>query len=83
MDTIYLNDYLDNKIIKENSFRKKIDQTNWEKYSGKKVLIKGCADAPIPTWAYMIITGKLTKYAEGIYFGEPCSAIKIYKKIND
>ena len=82
MDTIYLNDYLDNKIIKENSFRKKIDQTNWEKYNGKRVLIKGCADAPIPTWAYMIITSKLVEYAEKVYFGEPCAAVKIYNKSN-
>ena len=80
MDTIYLDDYLDDKMIKENSFRKKIDQTNWEKYSNKKVLIKGCAQAPVPTWAYMNITSKLVKYAKGIYFGEPCSAVKIYKK---
>ncbi len=32
MDTIYLNDYLDNKIIKENSFRKKIARKGQEKY---------------------------------------------------
>ena len=54
MDTIYLDDYLSNKIIKEKEFRQKIEETNWEKYSDKKVLIKGCAKSPVPTWAYIL-----------------------------
>ena len=33
----------------------------------------------VPTWAYLIITANLTKYAKRIYFGEPCSAIDIFK----
>ena len=77
MDTIYLDDFFDQGIIKEKKFREKIDATNWEKYKNKKVLIKGCAKSPVPTWAYLIITAKLTCYAKNIYFGEPCSAIKI------
>jgi len=78
METIYLDDFLHNQIIKEDEFRKKIEDNNWEKYINKKVLIKGCAKSPIPTWAYLIISTKLTKYAKNIYFGEACSAIKIY-----
>ena len=78
MDTIYLDDFFDQGIIKEKLFREKIDVTSWNKYKDKKVLIKGCAKSPVPTWAYLIITAKLTSYAKSIYFGEPCSAIKIY-----
>ena len=48
--------------------------------NNKKVLIKGCAAVPIPTWAYMILTAKLTKYAKYISYGEPCSSFEIYKK---
>ena len=78
METIYLDDYLDNQTIQEKIFREKIDETNWNKYTHKKVLIKGCAQSPVPIWAYMIITTKLIKYAKSIYFGESCSAVKIY-----
>ena len=78
METIYLDDFLDQGIIKEKSFREKVDKTLWNRYKDKKVLIKGCAKSPVPTWAYLIITAKLTSYAKSIYFGEPCSAIKIY-----
>ena len=80
METIYLDDFLDNGIIKENLFRKKIDTYNWEIFKNKKVLIKGCSETPIPTWAYLIITAKLTTIASYIYYGESCSAVKIFKK---
>tara|TARA_Y100000590_G_C15344608_1_gene872755 strand:- start:469 stop:705 length:237 start_codon:yes stop_codon:yes gene_type:complete len=78
MDTIYLDDFLSEQIIKEKEFREKIKSKNWEKYSNKKVLIKGCAKSPVPTWAYLIIATELTKHAKSIYFGESCSAIKIF-----
>jgi len=78
MDTIYLDDYIEDGIIRESSFRKKIKSTNWEAYKDKKVLIKGCASIEVPIWAFMIITANLTKFATSILFGEPCSAMKIY-----
>ena len=80
MKTLYLDDFLDDGIIKENSFRKKIDLFDWKQFNNEKVLIKGCASAPIPTWAYLIIATKLTKHASDILFGEACAAVKIFKK---
>lgn len=80
MKTLYLDDFLDDGIIKENSFRKKIELFDWKQFNNNKVLIKGCASAPIPTWAYLIIATELTKYASDILFGEACAAVKIFKK---
>ena len=80
MKTLYLDDFLDDGIIKEEAFRKKIENFNWGKCENKKVLIKGCSQAAIPTWAYLIIATKLTKYASDILFGEACAAVKIFKK---
>ena len=80
MKTLYLDDFLDDGIIKENSFRKKIELFDWKQFNNDKVLIKGCASAPIPTWAYLIIATKLTEHASDILFGEACSAVKIFKK---
>ena len=78
MVTLHLDDFLDEGIIKETSFKKHVENYNWDKLSNKKVLIKGCSTVPVPTWAYLIITAKLTKHASKIYFGEKCSAIKIF-----
>ena len=80
IETIYLDDFTNNGIIIENKFRKKIDEIDWSFYKNKKVLIKGCASAPIPTWAYLIIATRLTEQASLILYGEPCSAFEIYKK---
>ena len=80
METIYLDDYTENGIIIEKEFRKKINKTDWNFYKNKKVLIKGCASVPVPTWAYLIIVAKLSHVAEMILYGEPCSAFEIFKK---
>ena len=78
MLTIQLDDFLDDGIIKEKSFKKLIKYLDWQKYKNKKVLIRGCSNAPIPTWAFLIITHRLTINNAKIYFGEKCSAIKIH-----
>ena len=77
MKELSLEDFLNKGIIQEKDFRKKIENYNWKKFSNNKVLIKGCASVPIPTWAYLIITAKLVKYADKIYYGDNRSAIKI------
>ena len=39
MKKIELDDFLTNGILKEQDFRKKISEINWESFSNKKVLI--------------------------------------------
>jgi hypothetical protein len=80
MEKISLDDFLTDGIIKEKDFREIVSLTDWSQFENKRVIIKGCSEATIPTWAYLIITANLSKYAKRIYFGEPCSAIDIYKK---
>jgi len=80
VEIIDLNDFLSGGILKEKDFKVKIETMNWEKYSDKKVLIKGCAAVPIPTWAYMMLTAKLTLFAKQVLYGELCSAYLIFNK---
>ena len=54
METIFLNDFLDDGILREKVFRQKVADVDWSQYSDKRVLIKGCSEVPIPTWAYLI-----------------------------
>ena len=82
MTTVHLDDFLDDGILKEKSFREKVKQTNWSDIKNKRVLIKGCTDVPVPTWAYLIITAHLSQTVERIYFGELRSAVKIYIRDN-
>ena len=79
MEKIELDDFLTDGILKEKDFRLKVDDLDWSIYKDKKVLIKGCTSVPVPIWSYLIITARLTGIANGIYFGEPCSAVAIHK----
>ena len=80
MDTIYLDDFLSDGLLKEDEFRRKIENLDWEQYNDKKVLIKGCTKAPVPIWSYLIIATELSQYAKSVFFGEPCSLVRIYSK---
>ena len=78
METVHLDDFLVDGILKEKPFREKVKQTDLSNFENKRVLIKGCTDVPVPTWAYLIITAQLSQTVDRIYFGELRSAVKIY-----
>ena len=80
METIHLDDFLHEGVIKEKVFREKIAQIDWTQYRGKRVLLRGCANVPVPTWAFLIITAHLAEHVDRIYFGELRSAVKIFVK---
>ena len=80
METIQLEDFLHEGVIREKKFREKVEEIDWTQYRGKRVLLRGCADVPVPTWAFLIITAHLAEYVERIYFGELRSAVKIFVK---
>ena len=80
METILLDDFIDKGIIREKSFREKINNMDFNKFANQKVIIKGCAGVTVPTWAYLIIVAQLAQVADKIYFGEPRYAVKIFNK---
>ena len=80
MKTILLDDFLDNGIIREKSFRKMVDDLDFKSYSNKKVIIKGCASVAVPTWAYLIIVARVAQVADKLYYGEPRHAVKVFDK---
>ena len=80
MKTILLDDFIDEGIIREKSFREKIKKVDFNKFVNQKVIIKGCAGVTVPTWAYLIIVAELAQVADKIYFGEPRYAVKIFNR---
>jgi hypothetical protein len=53
---------------------------NREDFEGKRVVIKGCGETPVPDAAYVAITALLRPYVKSLMYGEPCSTVPIYKK---
>lgn len=50
------------------------------KYANQPVIIKGCANKPIPQNAYVLLAQKLQAVAKSIMYGEACSSVPLYKR---
>jgi len=46
----------------------------------KRVIVKGCSNFPVPTFAYTEITNKLLPVVKSLMYGEACSNVPLYKK---
>ncbi len=57
-------------VLKEKDFREWIKTNNWEQYLQKYVAIYCSSDAIVPTWAYMLISTKLSGIAKKVVFGD-------------
>ena len=64
----------------ETAFLKQLNRLDWSAYEGKRLVIKGCSDKPVPPAAYLEITRILQPLALSIMFGEPCSTVPVFKK---
>lgn len=49
-------------------------------YENERVIIKGCSDEAISEEAYLELTMRLKPIVKSLMFGEPCSAVPVYKR---
>lgn len=49
-------------------------------YADKPIIIKGCANKPVPQNAYIMLSNKLKPLAKSIMYGEACSSVPLFKK---
>lgn len=80
MRSLDISQFAEEGIIREESFRRAVDNFDWKQYEGKRVLVQGCAPVPIPTWAYMMVVAKLAQYAESINYGEVTSPLPVFTR---
>ena len=48
-------------------------------YTDRTIIIKGCANKPIPETAYIQLISKLAPIAKSIMYGEACSTVPLFK----
>jgi len=65
-------------LFREKDFRERVNQTNWDQYANKEVLVKGCGSIPIPTWAYMLVATQASKKAKKVLYGEASRPILVF-----
>ena len=66
--------------LEQDLFHEAIMGIDAEQYRDAKLVIKGCGEKPVPTYAYVAIMQKLLPVASSIMYGEPCSTVPLYKR---
>jgi len=70
-------------ILREKDFREFIKTHDWGQYAGKNVAIICSADAIVPTWAYMLLSNRLSPHVNELVFGslETLEAVLLSKAL--
>jgi len=61
-------------------FLENLKNIDTSQYADKRIIIKGCGEAEVDTYAYVEITRLFLPVAKSLMYGEPCSTVPIYKK---
>ncbi len=61
-------------------FSEIISEINVNQYKNRLVIIKGCANKPIPENAYIKLTQILQPIVKSLMYGEACSSVPLFKK---
>lgn len=56
-----------------------ISELSIDDFKDKPIIIKGCANKPIPETAYVQLISKLISIAKSVMFGEACSTVPLYR----
>ncbi len=70
----------DLELLETVIFKEIIDNFDIDKLKDKPVIIKGCANKPIPSSAYTFLIQRIQPVAKNIMFGEACSTVPLFKR---
>lgn len=70
----------DLNLLETSLFQEIIAKLNTTDFQDKPIIIKGCANKPIPETAYIQLVEKLLPVAKSIMYGEACSTVPLFKK---
>lgn len=68
------------ELLETTIFQEIIEGLDVSEYQDKPVIIKGCANKPIPPSAYSFLIEKVQPVAKSLMFGEACSTVPLFKK---
>jgi hypothetical protein len=60
-------------------YQELLEFVDFKEFADSPVIIKGCAEKPIPNSAFAFLISKLQPIAKSIMFGEACSTVPLYK----
>ena len=59
---------------------KAISELPVNEYTDKRVVVKGCGDRTIPSYAFAAVSARLIPHVKSLMYGEPCSTVPVYKR---
>ena len=66
--------------VREALFFKNLTNLDVSKMENQRVMVKGCSTIPNPNRAYVELTNLLVPSVKSLMFGEPCSAVPVFKR---
>ena len=57
-----------------------IERLDISEFEGKRVIVKGCGNLPVPESAYVMIAEKLLSVVQSLMYGEACSTVPLFKR---
>lgn len=64
----------------ERLYLKNLEKLDAASYFGKRVILKGCGQKPIPAVVYAQLTAMLLPHTKSLMYGESCSTVPVYKQ---
>lgn len=68
------------ELLETSLFQDIIQNLSIDSFKEKPIIIKGCAQKPIPPSAFSMLIHKLQPIAKSIMYGEACSTVPLFKK---
>lgn len=70
----------DLETLETSIYQDVINALDIEPYKDKPLIIKGCANKPVPSNAYIMLSSRLKPVAKSIMYGEACSSVPLFKR---
>jgi Protein of unknown function (DUF2480) len=61
-------------------FARMLDAHDWDAYTDRNVVVKGCPSDLVPTSAYVQAMSSLQRVANKVMYGEACSAVPVWRR---
>ncbi|MBC9794641.1 DUF2480 family protein [Sinomicrobium weinanense] len=61
-------------------YRDALLKVDFSSFKDLPVIVKGCADKPVPRNAYIMLVEHLQKVAKSVMYGEACSSVPLFKR---
>lgn len=70
----------DLELLETVIFQEVIQGLDISEFENKPIIIKGCADKPIPPSAFSFLIDRIQPIAKNVMYGEACSTVPLYKR---